>query len=203
MEKNKTHQVWLISSQNKYPSKKTCTQKFHFFCFVWEMTQLRWKHQCTRNRKGKEMCFLLSSKQIKLKVGKASRHWNLKPFALVVRSSPLSFYSKKNCWVPCPSAGVLYNYTGKPWRNERSRKTQSNCFQAEFYFESCCFYQRFEERSWKHLWWFWFFSKDITKYISYFPRPRLTSVHSYKRTCISVRTVIFPCKISTIFPLQK
>lgn len=34
-------------------------------------------------------------------------------------------------------------------RNERSREIQSNCFQAGFYFESCCFYQRFEKKSLK------------------------------------------------------
>lgn len=85
MEKNKTHQVWLISSQSKHPSKKTCTQNSHFFCFVWDMTQLWWKHQCTRNTKWKKMCFQMSSKQRKLKVWETSKHWNIKTFALDVK----------------------------------------------------------------------------------------------------------------------
>lgn len=85
MEKNKTHQVWLISSQSKHPSKKTCTQNSHFFCFVWDMTQLWWKHQCTRNTKWKKMCFQMSSKQKKLKVWETSKHWNIKTFALDVK----------------------------------------------------------------------------------------------------------------------
>lgn len=120
MEKNKTHWVWLTSSWNKHPSKKTCTQKSHSFCFVWEMTQLWWKHQCTGNRKWRKMHFQMSSKQRKLKVGETSKHWNIKAFALgVKRKIDLhpKVFTVKSCGVSCPSPGLLYNYTGKPWRH--------------------------------------------------------------------------------------
>lgn len=81
------------------------------------MTQLWWKHQCTRNRK--KMCFQLSSKQRKLSMGEASKHSNIKPFALGVKRKTYlhpKVFTVKNCWVPCLSPGTLYNFRGKPWR---------------------------------------------------------------------------------------
>lgn len=168
MEKNKTHQEWLTSSQNKHPSKKTCTQKSHSFRFVREMTQLWWKYQCTRNRKWRKMCFQMSNKQRRLKVGETSKHQNIKPFALGLKRKidlhPKVFTVKKLLSIMSLSRYVvqLHRKASEKLRNERSREIQSNCFQAGFYFEGFFFYLRFEERSLKASVLFRFFFSRIS-----------------------------------------
>lgn len=163
----------------------------------------------------------MSSKQRKLKVGETSKHWNIKTFALDVKRKidlhPKVFTVKKLLSTMSLSryAVQLHRKALETLTNERSREIQSNCFQ---FLNWISFWKllllseiwRKEFKSIYGVFWgfFGFYSGYIRKDISYFSWPCLTSVHSYKRTCIapevgSVRIVIFPCKISTIFPLQE
>lgn len=175
------------------------------------MIQLQWKHQCTRNRKWRKMCFQNCSKQRKLKIGESERsnHWKIKHLPWVSKEkyifTPVCTMERLEYHVPLQvCCAIIQESLGstEKWKTKGNSEPLFSSWilprrlllLSEIWRKglksTCGFFQWYHKR---------YFLFLLTS-------PHLS--HSYKKTSIapevgSVRTVIFPCNIFATFPVQK